>query len=155
MGTMKKALSSIPFLLSFLMIAGDARADVLATSVREMFPTSVTTTVSLLRLNDAGATSLAFSTPTTQTVVITYNGDCSVSSAGNPLAVIIYVDGVAAPGTGAGSAGSRMCADTLITAASRSVAITVGPGAHTVQVTGQIIGSGTGGFLRTVLTVMN
>ncbi|HEX6082945.1 MAG TPA: hypothetical protein VF266_00365 [Thermoanaerobaculia bacterium] len=141
--------------LTFLLATTFAHADVLATSTRQTFPTSVTTAVNNLPLNDAGATSLTFTTATTQTVLITFSTDCSVATAGNVLAVVIYVDGIAAAGTGASSAGSRMCSSNLISAASRTAFITVGPGTHTVQITGQIIGSGTGGFLRTVTAVQN
>lgn len=141
--------------LALLLASASAQADVLATATRQTFPTSVTTAVNYLPLHDFGATSLTFSTATTQTVLVTFSTDCSVATAGNVLAVVIYVDGIAAAGTGASSAGSRMCADSLITAASRTAFITVGPGSHTVQITGQIIGSGTGGFLRTVTAVQN
>lgn len=141
--------------LALLLVTASAQANVLATATRQTFTTPVNTAVNYLPLHDSGATSLAFSTATTQTVLVTFSTDCSVATAGNVLAVVIYVDGIAAAGTGASSAGSRMCADTLIAAASRTAFITVGPGSHTVQITGQIIGSGTGGFLRTVTAVQN
>ena len=141
--------------LALLLFTASAQADVLATATRQTFTTPVSTSVNSLPLDDSGATSLTFSTATTQTVLVTYSTDCSVATAGNALAVVIYVNGVAAAGTGASSAGSRLCADTLIAAASRTAFITVGPGTHTVQITGQIIGSGTGRLFRTVTAVEN
>ena len=139
-----------------LLLAGtQAQASVLATATRQTFTTPVTTSVTNLPLDDAGNTSLTFSTASTQTVLITYSTDCAVATSGNALAVVIYVDGVAAAGTGALSAGSRLCSSNLSVGATRTAFITVGAGSHTVQITGQIIGSGTGGLRRTVTAVQN
>ena len=151
---MKRALSLIPAVL-VLILAADAQAGVLAASTRQTFTTPITTSLNYLRLDDAGATSLTFTTPTTQTVAITYSTDCKVATAGNVVAVVIYVDGVAIAGTGASSAGSHLCASDIITAGSRTGFITVGPGTHTLQITGQVLGSGTGTLYRTTTTVLN
>lgn len=146
---------AVAFTLALLLAGADAQAGVLATSTRQTFPTSVNTTLNNLPLDDSGATSLAFSTTATQTILVTYSTDCTVNTAGSALAVIIYVDGVAIAGTGALSAGSQLCMNSNIEAASRTGFITVGPGAHTVQITGQILGSGTGRLFRTVTAVQN
>jgi len=141
--------------LALLLAGVGAQADVLATSTRQTFPTSATTALNYLPLDDAGNTILNFSTATTQTVLVTYSTDCTVNTSGSALAIVIYVDGVAIAGTGAGSAGSQMCMTNNVEAASRTGFITVGPGAHTVQITGQVLGSGTGRFFRTVTAVQN
>ncbi len=151
---MRKLSSWIPLVLILLGTVG-AQADVLATSTRQTFTTPVTTSVTNLPLDDSGATSLSFSTASTQTVLVTYSTDCQVATAGNALAVVIYVDGVAAAGTGASSAGSRLCSSDLGSANSRTAFITVNSGSHTVQITGQIIGTGTGTLRRTVTAVEN
>jgi len=152
---MKRAFSVIPAVLVLILAAGSAQAGVLAASTRQTFTTPITTSLNYLKLDDAGATSLTFTTATTQTVVITYSTDCKVSTLGNVVAVVIYVDGVAAAGTGASSAGSHLCSDTIITAGSRTAWITVGPGTHTLQITGQVLTSGTGTLYRTTTTVLN
>lgn len=71
------------------------------------------------------------------------------------VAVVIYVDGVAAMGTGAGSAGSRLCDTTGLASHSRTALAVVGPGSHNVTVTGQVLGSGTGKLFRSITVVEN
>lgn len=141
--------------LALLIAAGSAQADVLAASTRQTFTTPVTTSLNFLKLDDAGNTSLNFTTAATQTIVVTYSTDCQVSTLGSALAVIIYIDGVAANGTAASSAGSHLCMTNDIAAHSRTAFLTVPAGNHTVQITGQILGSGTGTLRRTVTTVQN
>jgi hypothetical protein len=152
---MKNVLTAIVALSILLLPAAEMHAGVLAAATRQTFTTPVTTSLTNLPLDDSGATSLSFSTASTQTVVITYSTDCQVATAGNALAVVIYVDGVAAAGTGASSAGSRLCSSNGMSANSRTAFITVGAGSHTVQITGQILGSGTGTLRRTTTTVIN
>jgi hypothetical protein len=152
---MKRAFSWIPAALIVILAANAAQAGVLAASTRQTFTTPITTTANFLPLDDSGATSLNFTTASTQTVVITYSTDCKVQTLGNVVSVIIYVNGVAAAGTGASSAGSHLCSDTIITAGSRTAFITVGPGTHTLQITGQVLTSGTGTLYRTTTTVLN
>jgi len=151
---MKRVSSAIAVLL-LIVVSADAHASVLATSTRQTFTTPVGSSPTLLPLDDAGATSVTFSTASTQTVLITYSTDCQVNTLGTSLAVVIYVDGIAAAGTGASSAGSQLCGSDVISAASRTAFITVGAGSHTVQITGQIIGGGTGRLRRTVTAVQN
>ncbi|HEY0143809.1 MAG TPA: hypothetical protein VGF48_23175 [Thermoanaerobaculia bacterium] len=141
--------------LALLIVAGSAQADVLAASSRQTFTTPVSTSLNYLPLDDAGNTSLNFTTASTQTIVVTYSTDCQVAIDGNAVAVVIYIDGVAAAGTGASSAGSRLCMTDDIAAHSRTAFLTVPAGNHTVQITGQILGSGTGTLRRTVTTVQN
>ena len=152
---MKRVLSLIPAVLVLILATSAAQADVLAASTRQTFTTPITTSLNYLKLDDAGATSLTFTTATTQTVVITYSTDCKVTAGGNVVAAVIYVDGVAAAGTGAGSAGSHLCSTDIPTAGSRTAFITVGAGTHTLQITGQVLGSGTGTLYRTTTTVLN
>jgi hypothetical protein len=143
------------FSIALLLAAAGAQADILAAATRQTFTTPVTTSLTNLPLTDAGSTSLSFTTATTQTVAITYRPDCQVATSGNALAVVIYVDGVAAAGTGASSAGSHLCMTNDIAAASRTAWITVPAGNHTLQITGQILGSGTGTLRRTTTVVQN
>lgn len=140
--------------LALVAMAGAAQADILAAATRQTFTTPVTTSAVNLPLDDAGATSLVFTTPVAQTVAITYSTDCKVNTAGSALAVIIYVDGVAANGTAALSAGSQLCMTADVAAHSRTAWINVPAGNHTLQITGQILGAGTAGTLRRTTTVV-
>lgn len=140
--------------LALLIVAGSAHADILAAATRQTFITSVSTSANILPLDDAGATSLNFTTATARIVSITYSTDCKVNTAGSALAVVIYVDGVAANGTAGGSAGSQLCMTADIAAHSRTAWINVPAGNHTLQITGQILGVGTAGSLRRTTTIV-
>ena len=152
---MKRKFTVVPALLILVLTAGSLQAGTLAASTRQTFTTPITTSLNYLALDDSGATSLTFTTASTQTVVVSYSADCQVATAGNAVGIIIYVDGVAAAGTGALSAGTRLCSSDFPSTNTRISFITVGAGTHTVQVTGQIIGTGTGNLKRTTTVVQN
>ena len=143
------------------LVAGNAYADLLASGVRQTFATNVTSTfgsTTIIAINDAGNTSLNFTAAATQPVLIAFNADCLVDTAGTSLAVEILVDGTPAPGTGAGSGGSLLCSSTDgFVAAVRNVVPVVSAGAHVIQVRVAIFSSSAGTYTaklrRTVLTV--
>lgn len=142
-------------------VVGVANADLLTYAVRQTFATNVTSTLgstTVIPIDDAGNTSLTFTAAGTQPVLIAFNADCLVDSAGTALAVEILVDGTPAPGTGAGSAGSRLCSSTDgFVAAVRNVVPVVSPGLHVIQVRVAVLSSSAGTYTaklrRTVLTV--
>jgi hypothetical protein len=101
---------------------------------------------------------LTFTVAGTQPVLIAFNADCLVNTAGTALAVEILVDGTPAPGTGAGSGGSLLCSSTDgFVAAVRTVVPVVSAGTHVVQVRVAIFSSSAGTYTakleRIVLTV--
>lgn len=143
-----------------LLTSGAARADLITYAVRQTFATNVTSTfgsTTIIPIDDAGNTSLTFSAAASQPVLIAFNGDCQVGTAGTSLAVEILVDGVPAPGTGAGSGGSLLCSETSFNATVRNTVPVVSPGLHTVQVRVAVFSSSGGTFTaklrRTVLAV--
>ena len=141
--------------------ASAAQADLLTYAIRQTFATNVTSTLggtTIIPIDDAGNTSLTFSAAASQPVLIAFNGDCLVGTAGTALAVEILVDGIPAPGTGASSGGSLLCSSTDgFVAAVRNTVTVVSPGLHTVQVRVAVFSSSAGTFTaklrRTVLTV--
>lgn len=150
---MKKILSYAMFgILSMMFLAGSAQADILASAVRETFATNPSTTVANIALNDAGSTSVAFTTASAQTVAVLFNADCSVDTAGETLYIVIYVDGTAASGTSVNVA--RLCGDTQLEGHSRHVFASVAAGNHTVTVSAYTT-AGTAKIRRSVLLVMN
>lgn len=159
---MKRNLVTIALLgVALWGISNTVHAGLLAHAVRQTFPTNVTSTfgsTTIIRIDDANNTTLTFSVPGTQPVLIAFNADCMVDTAGTALAVEILVDGTPAPGTGAGSGGSLLCSSTDgFVAAVRNVVPVVSPGLHTVQVRVAIFSSSGGTYTaklrRTVLTV--
>lgn len=109
----KRKLVALPVLAVTLLglVAGNAYATLLTSAVRQTFPTNVTSTfgsTTIIPINDAGNTSLNFTVAGNQPVLISFNADCLVDTAGTSLAVEILVDGTPAPGTGAGSGGSQL-----------------------------------------------
>lgn len=147
--------------VTLLGMTGTAHADLLASAVRQTFATNVTSTfggTTIIRIDDAHNTSLTFTAAGTQPVLIAFNADCLVDTAGTALAVEILVDGTPAPGTGAGSGGALLCSSTDgFVGAVRNVVAVVSPGLHTVQVRVAIFSSSAGTYTaklrRSVLTV--
>jgi len=143
------------------LAAGNAYADLLTSAVRQTFATNVTSTfgsTTIIPINDAGNTSLNFTVAGNQPVLIAFNADCLVDTAGTALAVEILVDGTPAPGTGAGSGGSLLCgSNDGFVAAVRNVVPVVSAGTHVIQVRVAIFSSSAGTYTaklrRTVLTV--
>jgi hypothetical protein len=159
---MKRNLTALALLGAMLLGApGMAHADLLAYGVRQTFATNVTSTfggTTIIRIDDANNTTLTFTVAGTQPVLIAFNADCMVDTAGTALAVEILVDGTPAPGTGASSGGSLLCSSTDgFVAAVRNVVPVVSPGLHTVQVRVAIFSSSAGTYTaklrRSVLTV--
>jgi hypothetical protein len=112
-----------------------------------------------VELNDAGATSLTFTTPAAQSVVVTFNGECSGGTSGTYVVAVIVIDGTIATGDG-GFRYTRLCrGGEGQTVASRTVFKSLAAGSHTIQVVAAIEGPPytfyTGTFEKTVLTVVN
>jgi hypothetical protein len=153
-------------LVLFLFTSGGARAGVLLTSARVNNPFNfsyapgATSTVPVA-LNDAGATSLSFSTATSQTVVVTFSAECSGDTAGTWVVAVVVIDGVIATGDG-GFRYTRLCAGAEPQKAiSRTVFKSLAAGNHTIQVIAAIDGppyvspAYQGTFEKIVLTVTN
>jgi hypothetical protein len=148
----------------FLLGSTTASASVLLASARTSSPFTFTfapggSSTALIPLNDAGATSLTFSTATAQTVVVTFSGECSGNTAGTWVGTWVYIDGALATGEGAYRL-TRLCAGgEPQKAVSRTVFKSLAAGNHTIQIYAWVEGAPytfyQGTFERTVLTVTN
>jgi hypothetical protein len=149
---MKKSVVSAAIGLALLLsLASQASADTLAAGTREAFSSDIATAPGIyttLRLNDAGATSLAFTAAAAGPVQIVYSAECSTTS-GGLVTLQILVDGVAI-GPGSGTVW-RFCSDIAYETVTRVVAPTVSAGAHSLS----IIASGDAKLRHTVTTVAN
>lgn len=149
-----------------LLLVGQtaASAGVLLTSARTSSPFSFTyapggSSTVPIALNDAGATSLTFTTSVAQSVVVTFNGECSGATAGTYVVASVVIDGTIANGDG-GFRMTRLCRGAEgQTVVSRTVFKSLAAGNHTVEVYAAIEGPPfnfyTGQFEKTVLTVTN
>ncbi|HEX4964567.1 MAG TPA: hypothetical protein VF173_27370 [Thermoanaerobaculia bacterium] len=164
---MRAILSRGMMLLLVLFLLGStaASAGVLLTSARTTNPFNFTyapggSSPVPIALNDAGATSLTFSTASTQTVVVTFSGECSGNTAGTWVVAVIVIDGVTANGDGFVRY-TRLCAGSEPQKAiSRTVFKSVSAGNnHTIQilaaVEGPLFAFYSGVFEKTVLAVTN
>lgn len=148
----------------FLLCDTAASAGVLLTSAKTSSAFSFTyapggSSPALVPLNDAGATSLTFTTPAAQSVVVTFNGECSAGTSGTYVVAVIVIDGAIATGDG-GFRWTRLCRGAEgQTVASRTVFKSLSAGNHTIEVYAAIEGTPynfyTGQFEKTVLTVVN
>jgi hypothetical protein len=157
--------TSILALVLLLFASGGARAGVLLTSARVNNPFSFlyapgASSTAPVALNDSGATSLAFSTATSQTVVATFSAECSGDTAGTWVVAVVAIDGVIAAGDSSFRY-TRLCAGAEpAKAISRTVFKSLAAGNHTIQVIAAIEGppygpNYQGTFERIVLTVTN
>ena len=154
---MKKILSYAALsVLSMMFLAGSARAAILATAVREAFAVNPNGTPTFIPLDEAGNTTISFSTASTQKIAVLFNADCAVNTAGDFVFVEIYVDNVLASGTSASP--SILCSQTTLAAHERNVFATVSSGNHTVKVSSYTVNSvgGAGGTakLRRLVTLV-
>ena len=150
--------------LLFLLGSSAADAGVLLASARTTSPFSYTyspggSSTVPVALNDAGATSLTFTAPAAQTVVVTFSGECSGNTAGTRVIAVVFIDGVLANGDSPGHY-TRVCAGgEPQKAMSRTVYKAVSAGSHSIQVVswidGPAFGFYQGRFEHTVLTVTN
>ena len=148
----------------FLLGNTAASAGVLLTSARTNNPFNFTyapggSSPASVALNDAGATSLAFSTDTAQTVVVTFSGECSGNTAGTKVVAVIVIDGTIATGDG-GTRWTMLCAGAEPQKAiSRTVFKSLAAANHTIEVfaaiEGPLINFNNGTFEKTVLVVTN
>jgi hypothetical protein len=135
-------------------------ATVLAYGVREQFNTPVNSpggAVVTLPLTNSGSTSLTFTTSVSQVVVVSYTAECSgVTPAGSAMMINFLIDGIAMEGTGYFTS-ARMCfSGDSIQTVTRTAVLVVAPGTHALQIKAWISPSGgSGGFNRTVTTIMN
>ena len=160
-----RSCARLTFALAMLLLGTSAaHAAVLLTSSRTVSPFSFvfapggSSTVSV-PLNDAGATSLSFTTPAAQTVVVTFSAECSGNTAGTSVIATVFIDGVIANGE-FGTHFTRVCAGGQpIEVMSRTVFKSVPAGSHTIQVRAWIDGPPfvfyTGQFDHIVLAVVN
>jgi hypothetical protein len=163
---MQTRSSGYVLMVLLLLLLGSRAADagVLLASARTASPFSFTyspggSSTVPVALNDAGSTSLTFTAPAAQTVVVTFSGECSGNTAGTRVIAVVLIDGVLANGDAAGHY-TRVCAggapQTVMT---RTVYKAVAAGSHTIQVVawidGPAFGFYGGTFENTVLTVTN
>lgn len=148
----------------YLLSSTAASAGVLLTSSRTINPFTFTyapggSSPVSIPLNDAGSTSLTFTTSVAQTVVATFSGECAANSAGTTVVAVILIDGSIANGDG-GSHFTRLCrAGEGQKVVSRTVFKSLAAGNHTIEVVAAIEGAPynfyTGLFEKTVLAVTN
>ncbi len=132
----------------WLALSVPASADLLATGTRELFSSDINTSgFTTLALNDAGNTTLNFTTGTGP-VQIAYSAECALNVSGSLVTLQIFVDGVAIGPAGGGTVW-RFCSSIEYTNVTRIVAPSVSAGSHTLQ----IKASGNAKIRHTVTTV--